>query len=77
MKMKIYAPNGTELKIHSKKLNECPFCHELSLIERYNNDEEGVDLICVKCGLRYTAFSLRKFIKLKGFNKELSYENLE
>ena len=70
MKIKVYSPNGTELAIRSKKLSECPLCHELSLIIGHNNDEEGVDCICGKCSLVFTSFPLRNFIKIKRFEKE-------
>ena len=68
MKIKVYSPNGTELAIRSKKLSECPLCHELPLIIGCNNDDkEGVDCICGNCSLVFTSFPLRNFIKLKGF----------
>ena len=44
MKIKVYSPNGKELSIRAEKLNECPLCHELALIENINENEEGVDL---------------------------------
>ena len=67
MKIKVYSPNGTELAIRSKKLSECPLCNELALIENINENEEGVDLFCSNCNLKFTSFSFRNFIKLKGF----------
>ena len=68
MKIKVYSPNGKELSIRAEKLNECPLCHELALIENINNEnEEGVDLFCFNCNLEFTSFSLRNFIKLRGF----------
>lgn len=69
MKIKVYSPNGKELSIHAKKLNECPLCHELALIENINENEEGVDLFCSNCNLEFTSFSFRNFIKLKGFKE--------
>lgn len=69
MKKKVYAPNGKELSIRAKKLNECPLCHELALIENINENEEGVDLFCFNCNLEFTSFSLRNFIKLRGFKE--------
>lgn len=74
MKMKAYTPNGKELKIYSEKLNECPLCRESSIIEKDNEDEEGVDCICLNCRLMFTSFSLRNFIKLRGFVKGLKYD---
>lgn len=53
-----------------KKLNECPLCHKLAFITNSTKDEEGVDLFCFNCNLEFTSFSLRNFIKLRGF-KEL------
>ena len=72
MKIKVYAPNGKELKIHSKTLIECPLCHEVSLIEGSDENEEGVNLFCPNCQLKFTSFPFRKFIKIKGF-KECNY----
>ena len=69
MKIKVYSPNGKELSIRAEKLNECPLCHELALIENINENEEGVDLFCSNCNLEFTFFSLRNFIKLKGFKE--------
>lgn len=69
MKIKVYSPNDKELSIYAKKLNECPLCHELALIEKINENEEGVDLFCFNCNLEFTSFSLRNFIKLKGFKE--------
>lgn len=66
-KIKVYAPNGKELKIYSKTLIECPLCHKLSLIDKCNEDEEGVDMFCANCQLEFTSFPLRKFIKIRGF----------
>ena len=70
MKIKVYAPNGKELSINAKKLNECPLCNKLVLMENINENEEGVNLFCFNCNLEFTSFSFRNFIKLKGF-KEL------
>lgn len=39
-----------------KKLNECPLCHELALIENINKNEEGIDLFCSNCNLKFTFF---------------------
>lgn len=74
MKIKVYSPNGKELSIRAKKLSECPLCHELALIENINENEEGVDLFCSNCNLKFTSFPFRNFIKLKGFMK--FYDNL-
>ena len=68
MKIKVYSPNGKELSIHAKKLNECPLCHKLALIENIN-ENEGVDLFCSNCNLEFTSFSFRNFIKLRGFKE--------
>ena len=70
MKIKVYSFNGKEFPIHVKKLNECPLCHKLALIENMYENGEGVDLFCYNCNLEFTSFSLRNFIKLRGF-KEL------
>jgi transcription elongation factor Elf1 len=70
MQIKVYSPNGKELSIHAEKLNECPLCNKLVLIENINENEEGVNLFCYNCNLEFTSFSLRNFIKLRGF-KEL------
>lgn len=74
MKIKVYAPNGVELAINTKKLNECPLCHELAKIENVyrdteneNREEEKIDYICIHCSAEFSSFPLRKFIKLKGF----------
>lgn len=75
MKIKVYAPNGKELKIHSEKLSECPLCHESSIIEKYNEDEESMDCICLNCRLMFTSFLLRNFIKLRGFVKGINYDS--
>ena len=69
MKIKVYAPNGKELSIRAKKLSECPLCNKLALIENINENEEGVDLFCPNCQLKFTSFPFRKFIKLKGFKR--------
>jgi len=69
MKIKIYSPNGKELLIHVKKLNECPLCHKLTFITNSTKDEEGVDLFCSNCNLEFTSFLLRNFIKLRGFKE--------
>lgn len=69
MKIKVYAPNGKELSIHAKKLNECPLCNKLAFITDSTKDEEGVDLFCSNCNLEFTSFSLRNFIKLRGFKE--------
>ena len=69
MKIKVYSPNGKELSIHAKKLNECPLCHKLAFITNSTKDEEGVDLFCSNCNLEFTSFSLRNFIKLRGFEE--------
>ena len=74
MKIKVYAPNGTELAIRSKKLSECPLCHELTKIKNIRQDEEGVDCICTNCLLVFTSFPLRNFIKIKRFEKEWNYK---
>lgn len=74
MKIKVYAPNGKELKIYSKTLIECPLCNKLALIENINENEEGVDLFCSNCNLKFTSFSFRNFIKLKGFKEFNQYE---
>ena len=71
-KIKVYAPNGKELSIRAKKLSECPLCHELSLIEKSDENVEGVDLFCPNCQLKFESFPFRNFIKLKGFAKEMS-----
>lgn len=52
-----------------KKLGECPLCHELAFITNSTKDEEGVDLFCSNCNLEFTSFSLRNFIKLRGFKE--------
>ena len=70
MQIKVYSPNGKELSIHTEKINICPLCHKLALIENINENGEGVDLFCYNCNLEFTSFSLRNFIKLRGF-KEL------
>ena len=70
MQIKVYLPNGKELSIHTEKINVCPLCHKLALIENINENGEGVDLFCYNCNLEFTSFSLRNFIKLRGF-KEL------
>lgn len=72
MKIKVYSPNGKELKIYSKTLIECPLCHELSTIEHSNEFEECVNLFCPNCQLKFESFPLRKFIKLKGFMEGMS-----
>ena len=65
--MKVYSPNGKELSIHAKKLNECPLCHESSLIIKNSDDVEDIDCFCSDCHLSFSYFPLRKFIKLRGF----------
>ena len=52
-----------------KKLNECPLCHKLALIENMYENGEGVDLFCFNCNLEFTSFLLRNFIKLRGFEE--------
>ncbi len=74
MKIKLYSPNGKELKIYSKTLIECPLCHELSLIEKSDGNDEGVDLFCPNCQLKFESFPLRKFIKLKGFMEGINIQ---
>lgn len=71
MQIKVYSPNGKELSIRAKKLNECPLCHELSMIEHSNEFEECINLFCPNCQLKFESFPLRKFIKLKGFLRSL------
>ena len=66
MKIKVYSPNGKELSIHAKKINVCPLCHKLALIENMYENGEGVDLFCFNCNLKFTSFSFRNFIKLRG-----------
>lgn len=44
MQIKVYSPNGKELSIHTEKINVCPLCHKLALIENINENGEGVDL---------------------------------
>lgn len=71
MQINVYSPNGKELSIHTeKKINVCSLCHKLALIANINENGEGVDLFCYNCNLEFTSFSLRNFIKLRGF-KEL------
>ena len=53
-----------------KKLSESSLCHKLALIANINENGEGVDLFCYNYNLEFTSFSLRNFIKLRGF-KEL------
>ncbi len=73
MKIKVYAPNGKELKIHSEKLSECPLCHKLAFITNSTKDEEGVDLFCSNCNLEFTFFPFRNFIKLKRFKRNYNF----
>jgi len=71
MKIKVYSPNGKELLINVKKLSECPLCHELSLIEKSDENDGGVDLFCPNCRLKFISFPFKKFIKLKGFSSAM------
>lgn len=73
MKIKVYAPNGKELKIYSKTLIECPLCNESALIEKSYENDEGVDLFCPNCQLKFESFPFRKFIKLKGFLRNYNF----
>ncbi len=73
MKIKVYSPNGKELSICAKKLNECPLCHKLALMENINENEEGVDLFCSNCNLEFTFFPFRNFIKLKRFKRNYNF----
>ena len=69
MQIKVYSPNGKELSIHTEKINVCPLCHKLALIENMYENGEGVDLFCFNCNLKFTSFSSRNFIKLRGFEE--------
>ena len=69
MQIKAYSPNGKELSIHTEKINVCLLCHKLALIENMYENREGVDLFCFNCNLKFTSFSSRNFIKLRGFEE--------
>ena len=69
MQIKVYSPNGKELLIHTEKINVCLLCHKLALIENMYENREGVDLFCFNCNLKFTSFSSRNFIKLRGFEE--------
>ena len=66
MKIKVYSPNGKNFQFMLKKLSECPLCHKLALIENMYENGEGVDLFCFNYNLKFTSFSFRNFIKLRG-----------
>lgn len=74
MKHEVYSPNGTKLKIRSKKLLECPLCNELSRMESISTDDGEIRCVCDNCLLEYTIFSVEQFIKIRGFRKVGNYE---
>ena len=72
MKIKVYSPNGQELKIKYKhKLGDipkCPLCKHLLLRMTEHKDEESIEYLCYYCLLKYTYYGLRKFIIINGFD---------